>query len=113
MPRESVPDIPRPPRWSLGWKRTPRPNAAPTAPQFSARLKLDIFAGTKIAVAHHSRRWCLRQEPMRDRGVHRDADRHAILVQDHAVGVAWGDMILTVVAVGHDAEEHHAAGDPL
>ena len=36
----------------------------------------------------------LRQEPLRDRGVHRDADRHRLLVQHHAVGVAGRDVVV-------------------
>src|SRR5439155_15767539 len=34
------------------------------------------------------------EKPMGDRDVHRDASRHAVLVQDHAVGVARLDMVM-------------------
>ena len=50
---------------------------------------------------------------MGERGMHRDADRHAILVQDHPVGMARLDMVVTVMAFRPHPEKHHAARHAL
>src|ERR1700730_13089844 len=45
--------------------------------------------------------------------MHPDPNGHRILVQDHMIGVAGGDVIVVAMTLRHDPEEHHAAGHSL
>ena len=46
----------------------------------------------------------LAEEAVRHGGMHRDADRHRVLVEDHPVGMARGDVGVVVVPESFAAE---------
>src|SRR6516162_4563032 len=88
-------------------KMAPSPIPAPAPKPTPTRISSLCRAGGETP----SQR--LREEAVGDGGVHRDADRHRVFVQDHAVGVTGRDMAVSVMPVRSHAEKHDAAGHAL
>ena len=79
----------------------------------SVALHIRLRPAAAIAEQPNPQPGGLVEKSVGNRGVHRDADGHGILVEDHSVGVARRNMIVILAPLRHDAEEHHAAGHPL